>query len=138
MFLDNLSISLLQICDAEHLSYEQASERCGCSSRHFGNIVRRKSSPSLTVLEQICKGFQQTPNDLMGIVSQKHQQLLTYRAPMSVVTVRFPRSAGDDVLLPVCPQCGSVLKWNPQAYCSSCGQCLSWEDFDETSAAFHL
>ena len=39
MFLDNLSTSLLQLCDAEHLSYEQAAERCDCSSKHFANIV---------------------------------------------------------------------------------------------------
>ena len=109
MFLDNLSASLLKICDAEHLSYEQASERCGCSS---------------------------TPNDLMGIVSQKHLQLLTYRSPMPVVTVHFLHATDGDILLPVCPQCGNVLKWDHQAYCSSCGQCLSWDDFDDAFAAF--
>ena len=33
MFLSNLSVSLLKICDANHLTYEIASEQCCVSAR---------------------------------------------------------------------------------------------------------
>lgn len=65
MFLYNLSLSCLQICDAEHISYEQAAKRCDYSSKHFLNIVFRCSSPSLEVFKQICVGFQKSPNGLL-------------------------------------------------------------------------
>ncbi len=126
MFLENLSASLLRLCDAEHLSYEQASERCNCCSRHFSNIVCRRSCPSLNVFEQICLGFHETPNRLLGV----EQDALSFRMPMPVVEVRMVSSHFGGTLFPVCPQCRRSIEREFQAYCDRCGQCLSWEQFE--------
>lgn len=125
MFLDNLSVSLLRICDAEHLSYERASERCNCSSKHFANIVCKRSYPSLNVFEQICIGFHETPDHLLGIKEDE----FTFRLPMPVVKVHtFPLMSGSPSF-PVCPQCGQDLEREYLAYCNCCGQRLSWRLF---------
>lgn len=55
MFSDKLAESLLQLCHIRRLSYETASELCDISSRHFGDVIRKKSSPTLEVLERMCK-----------------------------------------------------------------------------------
>ena len=65
MFLDNLSTSVLRLCDTQKLSYEAASERCNLSSRYFGDIARGKTAPTILTLEKLCVGFDLTPNDLL-------------------------------------------------------------------------
>ena len=65
MFLDNLSTSVLKLCDTQKLSYEAASERCDLSSRYFGDIARGKTAPTILTLEKLCVGFELTPNDLL-------------------------------------------------------------------------
>ena len=125
MFLDNLSVSLLRLCDAEHLSYERASERCQCSSRHFANIVRKRAYPSLIVFEQMCIGFHETPNRLLGV----EEKDLSFRMPMPVREVRVYPSVSGRPAFPVCPQCGQVLEREYMLYCNNCGQCLSWTLF---------
>lgn len=129
MFLANLSAILLRICDAERLSYERASERCGCSSKHFSNIIRKDSSPTLGVLENICHGFQRTPNCLLGVESDE----LSFRLPMPVVETRVSASTPGRPSFPVCPKCDHNLDRAYQAFCSSCGQSLSWKYFKSNS-----
>lgn len=129
MFLDNLSASLLQICDAEHLSYERAAERCDCSSKHFSNIVCRRSCPSLKVFEQICIGFQKSPNRLLGV----EQDELSFRSPMPVVEIRIFSSVSGSPAFPVCPRCKCILEREYMSYCNNCGQCLSWKNFKDAS-----
>lgn len=125
MFLDNLSTSLLQICDTEHLSYERAAERCDCSSKHFANIVCCRSYPSLKVFEQICIGFHKSPNHLLGVGLDE----LSFRIPMLVTEIHiFPLMKGTPSF-PICPQCGRLLEREYMDYCSRCGQCLSWKSF---------
>ena len=51
MFLDNLSTSVLKLCDTQKLSYEAASERCDLSSRYFGDIARGKTAPTIMTLD---------------------------------------------------------------------------------------
>ena len=53
MFLDNLSTSVLKLCDTQKLSYEAASERCDLSSRYFGDIARGKTAPTILTLEKL-------------------------------------------------------------------------------------
>ena len=65
MFLDNLSTSVLKLCDTRRLSYEAASERCDLSSRYFADIARGKTAPTILTLEKLCVGFELTPNDLL-------------------------------------------------------------------------
>lgn len=125
MYLDDLSYSLMQICDAEDLSYERASELCNCSSKHFANIVHKSAYPTLRVFEQICLGFQRTPNELLGAGADD----LSFRIPMSVVEVRDSLTASGRVRLPVCPQCRHTLTQVGAAFCSDCGQSLTWGQF---------
>ena len=65
MFLDNLSARVLRIIDENDYSYETAAELCDMSTRHFGNIVRRHTVPSVNMLENICRGLDISPNRLL-------------------------------------------------------------------------
>ena len=62
MYPDALSDSLSRLCDETGLTYETASRHCRCSSRYFSAIIRRKSVPSIAVLENLRNGFGKTPN----------------------------------------------------------------------------
>lgn len=65
MFLDNLSWTVLCVCGQKRLTYECASELCGLSSRHFGNIVRGNTNLTVNTLEKLCYGLDMTPNELL-------------------------------------------------------------------------
>ncbi len=125
MFLDNLSVSLLQICHTEELSYGKASARCGFCSKHFSNIIARKTCPSLDIFEQICLGFQKTPDQLLGVALGER----AFRLPLPVTERRIVPSSSGMALLPVCPRCGSGVERPRQAYCDHCGQCLDWRQY---------
>ena len=106
MFLDNLSASVLRLCDTHKLSYEAASERCGLSSRYLGDIARGKTAPTILTLEKLCVGFDLTPNDLL--------------VPSPIGREMSFRITG----LPDCPHCGRNMG-EYQPCCSRCGQCVS-------------
>lgn len=129
MFAGSLSDSLLRICRAQGLNREQAAERCGCSSRYLGSIVRRKASPSLRIFEQICQGLGQSPNQLLGVPVEEE---LSYRMPMAVWEALPCGVSGQFLTLPACPRCGGSLE-RGQAYCACCGQRLDWSGFDKAS-----
>ncbi len=133
MFSDNLSVSLLQLCDLYKLSYECAAERCGCSSRYFGRIVRRKSCPSLFVFENICIGFGLTPNQLLGVTAIPQPKELSFRIPMPVSQVILLGAGQETTSFPVCPRCGISLEREFQHYCDRCGQSLSWHGLSHAS-----
>ena len=124
MFLSNLSVSLLKICDANHLTYETASEQCCVSARYFGDIVRRRVTPSIETLEKICIGFGVTPNDLL-LVSDA-QSSFPYRQPMRVTQVKYFPYYDSLTSYPVCPRCSRTLEREYQTYCDRCGQRLDW------------
>ena len=86
MFLDNLSTSVLKLCDTRKLSYEAASERCDLSSRYFADIARGKTAPTILTLEKLCVGFALTPNDLL-IPSELWREM-AFREPMPVTHIR--------------------------------------------------
>lgn len=134
MFLDNLSGSILRICGAKELSYETASELCGISPRYFGDIVRKRTAPTITTLEKICTGLEQTPNELLGIPHPLHE--LTYRSPMKVSAVICRPSSGLLDSAPVCPRCQAALERELQPYCGHCGQKLDWSSFGEAAILF--
>ena len=132
MFLDSLSASVLRLCDAYRLSYEAASERCGLSSRYFGDIARGKTAPTVLTLEKLCVGFALTPNDLL-IPSTE----MVFRSPMPVTQVRCFRSYPCGITeFPVCPRCGITMEREYQAYCDRCGQCLDWKDLSKAAVFF--
>ena len=136
MFLDNLSTSVLQLCESRKLSYEAASEQCGLSSRYFGDIARGKTAPTVLTLEKLCIGFDLTPNGLL--ISSPDWREMLFRSPMPVTHIRCcqcSQSYGRTVF-PVCPRCGVSMEREYQAYCDRCGQCLCWKDFSK--AAFIL
>lgn len=137
MFLDSLSASLLQICETQQLSYERAAELCGCSSRHFGNIVRKSAAPSLTIFEGICSGFGLTPNQLLGITAVPRKKDLPFRTPMPVTEIAVLGSEPKASSFPVCPRCGITLEREFQSYCDRCGQCLSWLSLNHASITQH-
>jgi len=86
MFLDNLSTSVLKLCDTQKLSYEAASERCDLSSRYFGDIARGKTAPTILTLEKLCVGFELTPNDLL--IPSEFWREMAFREPMPVTHIR--------------------------------------------------
>ena len=131
MFLDNLSTSVLKLCDSRHLSYEAASERCGLSSRYFGDIARGKTAPTILTLEKLCVGFALTPNDLL--IPSAVRKDLSFREPLPVTQIRCFRFPYGDAVFPVCPQCGVTMEREYQSFCDRCGQCLEWKNFSNAT-----
>ncbi len=131
MFLDNLSASVLKLCDVKRLSYEAASERCGLSSRYFGDIARGKTSPTISTLEKLCVGFGLTPNELL--VPSSVWQEMTFRTSMPVTHIRCFRCPDGITGYPVCPRCGITMEREYQTCCDRCGQRLDWKDFSKAA-----
>lgn len=128
MFSQKLSSSILCILDSRELSYEMASELCDLSTRYFGSIARGQAAPSINTLEKICIGFQRTPNDLLGIATEKDE--LAYRIAMRVIHYRrYSLFNGDYTTFPVCPRCENSMEREYQAFCDRCGQKLNWDAF---------
>ena len=126
MFSDNLSTSVLQLCNTYDLSYEAASERCNLSPRYFGSVARGQTAASIITLEKLCRGFDQTPNELLR-VPPRHPELI-FRTPMPVIAVKCMMISGKLSGFPVCPQCGSTLEREYQNFCDRCGQKIDWKD----------
>lgn len=134
MFLDNLSTSILRLCDVRKLSYEAASELCDLSSRYFGSIARGQTAPTVITLEKLCNGFSLTPNDLL-VVPVKQEEM-SYRQPMRISQIRCYRNADTIIGFPICPQCNIPLDREYQQYCDRCGQRLNWDQFSEAAIIF--
>lgn len=123
MFSDNLSISLLQLCDSYDLSYEAASALCDLSPGQFGSLVRGNANPKLHTLEKLCVGFKVTPNDLLGLCFGERS------IAMTVAEIRCLFISGAFTGFPVCPRCNTSLDREFQAFCDRCGQMLNWRDY---------
>ena len=134
MFLDNLAVNMLRLCDEEKLSYEKASEKCDLSPRYFGSIARGQTAPSIVTLEKICTGFQLTPNDLL--IEQSVCRELVFRTPMPVTEIRCYRWGHGLTGFPVCPQCHNTLEWEYQKFCDRCGQRLNWKNYHKATIIF--
>lgn len=131
MFLDNLSISVLRLCDENKLSYETASERCDLSSRYFGDIARGKTAPTILTLEKLCVGFDRTPNELL--IPSPIRTQISFRDPMPVTHIRCYRWTHGLTGFPVCPRCTITLEREYQSYCDRCGQLLDWSNFHKAT-----
>ncbi|WP_407919077.1 helix-turn-helix domain-containing protein [Agathobaculum desmolans] len=131
MFLDNLSTSVLRLCDARKLSYEAASERCNLSSRYFADIARGRAVPTILTLEKLCVGFKLTPNDLL--IPADVWRDIAFREPMPVTQVRCFRYHHGLTGFPVCPRCGATMERDYQIYCDRCGQRLDWNNFSKAA-----
>ena len=129
--LDNLSTSVLRLCDTQKLSYEAASERCDLSSRYFGDIARGKTAPTILTLEKLCVGFDLTPNDLL--ISTAIWREMSFRTPMPVMQIRCFHFLQGLTAFPVCPQCGRTMEREYQSYCDRCGQRLDWSTFSKAT-----
>ena len=129
MFLDNLSASILKLCNSRKLSYEAASERCELSSRYFGDIARGKTAPMILTLEKLCVGFDLTPNELL--VPSEIWRETYFREAMPVTQVRHFHKTEGVVTFAVCPQCGITMEREYQSFCDRCGQRLEWKDFSK-------
>lgn len=128
MFSDKLTDSLLQICESQHLSYETASELCDISTRHFGDVVRKESSPTIAVFEKFCKAFDKTPNELLGY---PHSDELRFRIPRPITSAYCFHLPEHLAIYSVCPQCQHLILREFQNFCSHCGQALSWDSFEQ-------
>lgn len=132
MFLENLALALLRKCESERLSYERASERCGCSAKHFANIVNKRTSPTLKVFEHICNGFETTPNELLGVSPWWPNR---ERRPLKV-EVRVVRRAGGVFLIPVCPQ-QNLLGGKEYRLCCPSELCVFGQEFEKAMLIFY-
>ena len=131
MFLDNLSTSVLRLCDTHKLSYQAASERCDLSSSYFVDIARGKTAPTILTLEKLCVGFDLTPNDLL--IPSAIWREMSFRKPMPVTHVCCFRFLHGLTSFPVCPRCGRTMEREYQPYCDRCGQCLDWDNFSKAT-----
>ncbi len=131
MFLDNLSISVLRLCNENKLSYKSASERCDLSARYFGDIARGKTAPTIHTLEKLCVGFDRTPNELL--IPTPLLTLISFREPMPVTHIRCFKWQHGITGFPVCPRCSIILEREYQSYCDRCGQRLDWSNFHKAT-----
>lgn len=132
MFVQELSTSILCMCDMLDISYEKASERCGISPRYFGSIARGQTAPTVNTLEKICVGFEKTPNDLLGFTTVDEE--LSYRIPMQVKNFRRQFFLyGTYTVYPVCPHCQCCIEREFQAFCDRCGQKLDWRAYQHAT-----
>ena len=131
MFSDKLSSSLLLLCGTNGLSYESASEICGMSPRYFGRIVRKESAPTITVLENICTGFDKSPNELLGYPVLVRADV--HSIPKAVAFTRCYHTSHGLTMFPVCPGCGCTLEREYQNFCDRCGQMLDWASYAQTA-----
>ena len=115
MFLDNLSDSLRSLCAERNLSHEIAAEQCGISTRFFGDIIRKKCSPSLNTLEKLCRGFDKPPNELLRIQPEKSESACA--SSLSVYDLRnIHPSELEKTLLPLCQKCTDLnCNFHPNA-----------------------
>ena len=130
MFLDTLSMNVLQLCDARNWSYEDAAERCDLSSRYFGDIARGQTAPSIKTLEKLCTGFQLLPNDLL-LASPIMVRELVFRVPLDVIQCRGYSGWFGFTTYPVCPRCRLTFEREYQAFCDRCGQRLCWKRYSK-------
>ncbi len=131
MFLDNLSTTVLRLCDENDLTYESASERCNLSPRYFGDIARGKTAPTIHTLEKLCVSFDRTPNELL--IPVPVLQEISFRKQLPVTHIRCYRNIYGLTGFPVCPRCRLTLEREYQAYCDRCGQCLGWKTFSRAT-----
>lgn len=117
MFLENLSEHVLQILAKNNYSYEAAAELCGMSPRHFGNIVRLRTVPSVRMLEKLCTGLKCTPNALL-LPYESFAALETLCSTVEVM--RMVRCADGNVSRSVCPGCRLELNSGEAPPCSRC------------------
>lgn len=127
MFSEKLSASLQRILELRKLNYETASELCDMSSKHFGNIARGDSSPTIEFFEKLCAGLDKTPNELLGYPSDEQ---LSFRHPKSIKKAYCFHLPESMAIYAVCPQCAHLTVRNYTRYCCNCGQALSWDSFD--------
>jgi len=126
MFLDNLAVSVLFICDELKLTYGSASERCNLGERYFGDIARKRTAPTILTLEKLCIGLNRTPNELL--MRPPIVETRAFREPMLIQQIRCYSGLNGLTCFPVCPRCGVTLEREYQAFCDRCGQCLGWEN----------
>ena len=131
MFRDNLSEAILRICEEFDYSYAHAAELCSLSPRYLQKIISRRCTPTIAVLENMCNGFDRTPNELLGYPLLEKE--MSYRREMPVVKSDCFFSGGERLYLPVCPRCGKPIIDKHQSYCCFCGQALSWKKFSPSN-----
>ena len=115
MFLDNLSLALLEILDKNKYSYKTLAHVCNVSPEFIGKMVRKKASPTIKVLQKICDSLSITPNQLLGVDTSEE---LSYRSSMRV--------SDKNHQYPICPRCRANLPRHNQPFCDTCGQKLKW------------
>lgn len=131
MYLDNLSYTLLHICESKKLSYEKLAEKLDMSSRFIGKVIRRESNVTLKSLEKMCKAFDMTPNQLLRQPEAVYEEL-DHRDPLCVLSTQWFRSDdGKLVGIALCPRCGNPLMHDDQPYCEHCGQMLDWSKYNK-------
>lgn len=136
MFLENLSVSLLQICDEEDIGYAELAERSELSEKFVSKMVRRESAPTLRSLEKLCMGVNKTPDELLMV--RAPQEELAYRTAMPVTEVKCFILSGRPTGYPVCPRCGMTVEREYQQFCDRCGQKLDWRSYGKMTAVFNV
>lgn len=124
MYLDNLSVAILRVCEKRHLTYEMASECCDMCTPHLSRIIRRVNAPRLPTLEKICTGLDLTPNDLLLPLEKPRKY--SQDEPRIVIVELNCGPNGQLIGVPVCPRCGKAVEWKKQFSCAYCNQKLDW------------
>lgn len=128
-YLESLSTALHNLCEDKQIPQETAARQCSLNVHYFRAILDIRCNPPVTVLEQLCRGLDVTPNALL--MSYQIDKELSYRLPLKVTEVRcYPAPLGE-TSYSVCPRCGITMEREYQHFCDRCGQRLDWGSFDD-------
>lgn len=130
MFIDNLSLSLMLVCDVKKISQAELAKMCGISTRFLSKVICKRSVPTINSLEKICNSLSMTPNELL-INSERNE--LHYRYAKRVVSVCCYNNCDKAEYHPVCPMCSYKIDREYQAFCDKCGQKLEWSQYPNKS-----
>lgn len=123
----------------EHnLSLEQFAERCELSDRCISNIERGSSNPRISTIIKMYSVLNEDLNELMKFHSplssfdedtiDNVKESLSYRKPVKVKEMIM---YADNTTFPVCPRCQATFEYSYIKYCGTCGQCLSWKNYNK-------
>ena len=123
------------------VSQETAAETLGCSTRTLQRYEEVGGDPRVSVILEMMSLYKCEFSDLFPSVSDEkppppEEDILDYRLPMPVTSVRCYPACMDLSTYPLCPRCALPMEREYQCFCEHCGQALDWKGFSKAVIVF--
>ena len=123
--LDNLSQTILQICDQAALPPEFVTQLLSLVSKRCPTAEAQKALLALMESERLGAWL-----DMAAAGPEPNARPLSiYRQPLAITEIRVYRGGTGITAFPVCPRCGVTLEREYQRFCDRCGQLLEWRSY---------